>query len=67
MHETEYQRNSLLDKIGENQRRATQLSILLKLEAQEKADIERLEETAELLESAVAELEQARRVLVSGH
>lgn len=67
MHEIEDQRNHLLDKIGENQRRATQLSILLKLEAEEKGDLERLEETAELLESAIAELEQARRVLVSGH
>lgn len=65
MHETENQRNRLRGRITENQRRATQLSILLQLEAQDKDDLDRLEETAELLESAVEELEQARRVLVS--
>ncbi len=65
MHEHKDQRDRLRDRISENQRRATQLSILLKIEAQEKNDLGRLEETAELLESAVQELEQARRVLVS--
>lgn len=65
MQKAEDQRIRLLDRIGANQRRATQLSILLKIEAQDREDLHRLEETAELLESAVAGLEQARRVLVS--
>ncbi|HET8943662.1 MAG TPA: hypothetical protein VFO59_02685 [Dehalococcoidia bacterium] len=65
MHEDNDQRDRLRERISENQRRATQLSILLKLEAQENADLRCLEETADLLESAVGELEQARRVLVS--
>lgn len=65
MQKAEDQRNRLLDRISQNQRRATQLSILLKIEAQEREDIHRLEETADLLEGAVAGLEQARRVLAS--
>lgn len=65
MQQQRDQRDRLRDRINENQRRATQLSILLRLEADEKEDIDCLEETAELLESAVEELEEARRVLVS--
>ncbi len=52
-------------RISERQRRATELSIELKLESQEKDDVALLLETAERLESAVQELEQARIVLAS--
>ena len=65
MHNHQDKRDRLRRRIGEDQRRATQLSIMLTLEAQDKDDLDSIEETAALLENALQELEQARRVLVS--
>ena len=65
MGENETQRDSLRRRIGENQRRATELSIELRLESEEKNNVDALSETAELLQSVVDELEHARRVLIA--
>lgn len=50
-------------RIAERQRKATQLSIQLKLDAQERDDVAALAETADILEIAVEELERAHRTL----
>jgi hypothetical protein len=58
------QRQSYLTRINENQRQATELSIQLRLDAEEKHDVGVLAEAAETLEKAVRQIERARRVLV---
>jgi hypothetical protein len=58
-------RDLLKRRIGANQRRATELSIELRLEAEDRDDLALLAETASLIESAVEDLERARRVLAS--
>ena len=51
-------------RITDRQRTATELSITLKLDAEDLDDIAALAEAADILEIAVEELEKARRVLV---
>ena len=53
-----------LTRITERQREATELSIKLKLDAQDSGDPAVLAEAADTLDNAVRELERARRVLV---
>ncbi|HSP54558.1 MAG TPA: hypothetical protein VLS25_03130 [Dehalococcoidia bacterium] len=65
MRDNQDQRDTLRRRIGENQRRATELSIELKLESQDKDDVSALSETAARLEAAVETLEKARLVLAS--
>ncbi len=65
MRDERENRHRLRRRISENQRRATELSIELKLESLDKDDVQLLAHAADRLESAVAELEHAHRVLVS--
>ncbi len=65
MRDDHEQCHRLRRRISENQRRATELSIELKLEAQDHDDVHLLTETADRLASAVEELEHARRVLAT--
>jgi len=65
MRDNQDQRDTLRRRIGENQRRATELSIELKLESQDKDDVSALSEPAARLEAAVETLEKARLVLAS--
>ncbi|HEY7466502.1 MAG TPA: hypothetical protein VIB47_07395 [Dehalococcoidia bacterium] len=59
------QRQSYLSRITEKQREATELSIQLKLDAEESEDVSVLAEATRTLEDAVREIERARRVLVA--
>ena len=65
MNDNQGQRDWLRRRIGESQRRATELSIEVKLESQDKDSVSALAETADRLEAAVDALEQARLVLAS--
>jgi hypothetical protein len=58
------QRQSCLSRISDKQREATELSIRVKLDAQENEDPRVLAEAADVLDNAVREIERARRVLV---
>jgi hypothetical protein len=65
MRDHQEQCHRLRRRISENQRRATELSIELKLESQDQDSLAALAETADRLEAAVDALEQARLVLAS--
>jgi hypothetical protein len=58
------QRQSYLSRITETQRQATEMSILVKLDAEEHQDVGVLAEAADTLDKALREIERARRVLV---
>jgi hypothetical protein len=58
------ERDEYRERITEKQRRATELSIELRLEAEDTEDVVVLAEAARTLDNAVKELERARRVLV---
>jgi hypothetical protein len=58
------QRQSYLSRITETQRQATEISIRVKLDAEEHEDVGVLAEAAETLENALREIKRARRVLV---
>ncbi len=65
MRNEDLQRERYRSLISDGQRRATELSIELKLEAQDSDDVEVLAQAAENLDTAIEELEKARRVLVA--
>jgi hypothetical protein len=58
------QRQSYLSRITETQRQTTEMSIRVKLDAEDSDDVGVLREAAEVLENALREIERARRVLV---
>ncbi len=64
---SETRRTGFLGEIAARQRQATELSIEVKLEAAETEDPRILEEASKTMQSAVHELEHARRMLVESH
>jgi hypothetical protein len=67
MQELGIERDQYRTRITEGHRQAMELSILLKLEADDTEDVHVLAETAEKLDEAVRELERACRVVAPGH
>ena len=64
MRDIQRECNHHLARITERQREATELSIKLKLDAEDQGDPIVLAEAADTLDNAVREIERARRVLV---